>query len=171
MRDDDAVRPRAAVADRGGPREEAGGAAQRTTARRRVVPRDVLAPDGLAVLAFEADRLVAALPIGPHTLLVGRAPECQLRLCDPLVSRRHCAIVPTPGLVLLRDLDSANGCFIGGWRVRWEPVCEGSIVELGNSLLRFVRQGSPEWRLLAPRVGGERAMDADCDASPASRAD
>ena len=51
-------------------------------------------------------------------IVVGRKPECDLRLDHKSVSKMHCVIVKTDGLLLLRDLGSTNGTRVNGQRVR-----------------------------------------------------
>ncbi len=50
--------------------------------------------------------------------LVGRKEDCDLRLDHKSVSKMHCVIVKTDGLMLLRDLGSTNGTRVNGQRVR-----------------------------------------------------
>src|SRR5438552_8025862 len=50
--------------------------------------------------------------------LVGRKEDCDVRLDHKSVSKMHCVIVKTDGLLLLRDLGSTNGTRVNGQRVR-----------------------------------------------------
>src|SRR5437870_8375567 len=50
--------------------------------------------------------------------LVGRKEDCDLRLNHKSISKMHCIIVKTDGLLLLRDLGSTNGTRVNGTRVR-----------------------------------------------------
>src|SRR5947209_16288523 len=50
--------------------------------------------------------------------LVGRKEDCDLCLDHKSVSKLHCVIVKTDGLLLLRDLGSTNGTRVNGQRVR-----------------------------------------------------
>ncbi len=50
--------------------------------------------------------------------LVGRKEECDLRLDHKSVSKLHCILVKTDGLLLLRDLGSTNGTRVNGQRIR-----------------------------------------------------
>src|SRR5713101_8900909 len=50
--------------------------------------------------------------------LVGRKEECDLRIDHKSISKMHCVIVKTDGLLLLRDLGSTNGTRVNGQRVR-----------------------------------------------------
>ena len=51
-------------------------------------------------------------------VLVGRREDCDLRLDHKSISKLHCVIVKTDGLLLLRDLGSTNGTRVNGQRVR-----------------------------------------------------
>jgi predicted component of type VI protein secretion system len=50
--------------------------------------------------------------------VVGRKEECDLRLDHKSISKLHCVLVKTDGLLLLRDLGSTNGTRVNGQRVR-----------------------------------------------------
>src|ERR1700686_5492420 len=50
--------------------------------------------------------------------LFGRDEDCDVRLDHKSVSKLHCVIVKTDGLLLLRDLGSTNGTRVNGTRVR-----------------------------------------------------
>ena len=50
--------------------------------------------------------------------LVGRDEVCDARLDHKSVSKLHCVLVKTDGLLLLRDLGSTNGTRVNGTRVR-----------------------------------------------------
>lgn len=51
-------------------------------------------------------------------IVVGRTEDCDLRLNHKSVSKLHCVIVKTDGLLLLRDLGSTNGTKVNGQRIR-----------------------------------------------------
>ena len=59
-----------------------------------------------------------AIDIHNDLTLVGRKEDCDLRLNHKSVSKMHCLIVKTDGLLLLRDLGSTNGTRVNGLRVR-----------------------------------------------------
>src|SRR5947208_2483434 len=50
--------------------------------------------------------------------IVGRKEDCDVRLDHKSVSKMHCVIAKTDGLLLLRDLGSTNGTRVNGQRVR-----------------------------------------------------
>src|SRR5213596_1784722 len=50
--------------------------------------------------------------------LFGRDEDCDVRLDHKSVSKLHCVIVKTDGILLLRDLGSTNGTRVNGQRIR-----------------------------------------------------
>ena len=50
--------------------------------------------------------------------IVGRKEDCDVRLDHKSVSKMHCVIVKTDGMLFLRDLGSTNGTRVNGTRVR-----------------------------------------------------
>ena len=66
---------------------------------------------------------------------VGRASECQLRLDDSNLSRKHAKLIPTNEGVVIEDLGSTNGSFHNGKRVQRAVARAGD--EIGFDTLRF----------------------------------
>src|SRR4051794_3526018 len=60
----------------------------------------------------------APFDIVKDLVVVGRKEDSDLRLEHKSVSKLHCVIVKTDGLLLLRDLGSTNGTRVNGTRVR-----------------------------------------------------
>jgi len=64
--------------------------------------------------------------------VVGRSPECDYRITNPLVSRRHCYFFKRNDEIWVRDLDSRNGTAINGETLDKEkPVHEGDQLNIG----------------------------------------
>jgi pSer/pThr/pTyr-binding forkhead associated (FHA) protein len=51
-------------------------------------------------------------------VLIGRNEECEIRLDHKSISKQHCLLVKTDGLILVRDLGSTNGTRVNGQRIR-----------------------------------------------------
>lgn len=58
------------------------------------------------------------IEITKDMVIVGRNEICDIRLPHKSVSKLHCVLVKTDGLLLLRDLGSTNGTRVNGSRVR-----------------------------------------------------
>src|ERR1700760_1074006 len=69
-------------------------------------------------------------------IVVGRKEECDLRLDHKSVSKLHCVLVKTDGLLLLRDLGSTNGTRVNGQRVRRAALLPNDTIAVAN--LKFV---------------------------------
>lgn len=55
--------------------------------------------------------------------IVGRGSECDIVLDSSCVSRAHLRLTPEPsGNVKLEDLESSNGTYVGGGRVRFHML-------------------------------------------------
>lgn len=68
-------------------------------------------------------------------LVMGRAPDCDVCLPHPSVSRRHALLERTPLGLRLHDLGSVNGIFVNGRRVLGPtPIHEGERVGIGPLL-------------------------------------
>lgn len=76
--------------------------------------------------------------------VVGRRHSCDL--CIPLtsVSRRHCQLNHDDGILKIRDLDSRNGTYLNGKRIKEAVIQAGNSIKIGP--LTFVLQidGQPQ---------------------------
>ncbi|HEU5054981.1 MAG TPA: sigma 54-interacting transcriptional regulator [Kofleriaceae bacterium] len=68
---------------------------------------------------------------------VGAQEGCDLVLSDRLVSGHHFEILLDEAGYRLRDLDSTNGTFVAGHRVRDVYLNPGTVIYVGESRLRF----------------------------------
>jgi pSer/pThr/pTyr-binding forkhead associated (FHA) protein len=74
--------------------------------------------------------------------LVGRNHDCDLCLNHRSVSKLHCVIVKTDGLLILRDLGSTNGTRVNGQRVRRAALLPND--QLGIAVFKFLVHIGPE---------------------------
>ena len=80
----------------------------------------------------------------PARLLIGSSPACDLRLSDPMVSRRHAALELRGSQLLLTDLDSTNGTFVGELQVQQAFLRGGETVRLGEVRLLVTHAANAE---------------------------
>jgi len=69
---------------------------------------------------------------------IGTSRDNDLVLSDSSISRHHAIVVPqASGPPLLRDLDSTNGTFVGGCRVKETFLSPQNLVQLGRTTLKL----------------------------------
>lgn len=69
---------------------------------------------------------------------VGRGDGVHMRIRDRAVSRMHARLRRTATGFTVEDLDSPNGVFVNGKKIRGATaLVDGAVLELGHSLLRF----------------------------------
>lgn len=76
--------------------------------------------------------------LGPGISLVGRAPECAVRLADPSVSRRHAEINVDGQGLSVRDLGSTSGTLLEGRSVEQARLAPGQSLSFGTVTLQLL---------------------------------
>lgn len=73
------------------------------------------------------------------TTVIGRSPEADVTIAAASISRRHARLVPRTeaGVWGVVDLDSSNGVFVGGTRVRKAEIRDGDTFVLGDVEFRL----------------------------------
>ena len=76
------------------------------------------------------------IPITRDITVVGRREFCDVQVSDASLSKRHCVLVKTEGLLVIRDLGTTNGTKVKGQRVRWAALLPDDRLTLGSYKLR-----------------------------------
>jgi pSer/pThr/pTyr-binding forkhead associated (FHA) protein len=77
-------------------------------------------------------------------LLIGRDPECHLRLASTDVSRKHCLLTLGPAGVAVKDLGSRNGTFVDDFLVSPSGILKpGSVLRVGNMEFKLLGKRRP----------------------------
>ena len=105
----------------------------------------------------------ATLTIDVDPLVVGRDAGAAIVLSDPEVSAIHCELRAASDGILVRDLDSTNGTFIGALRVREAVVTSQAEVVVGRSKLTLLPEAKRRVEVgfsdrFGPLVGGSPRM-------------
>jgi pSer/pThr/pTyr-binding forkhead associated (FHA) protein len=74
------------------------------------------------------------------TLRIGRAPDNDIVVVDPGVSRYHAELRNVAGGYRIVDLASHNGTFVNGQRATDAPLYEGDVVGIGPARFRMAGQ-------------------------------
>ncbi|SCE92957.1 FHA domain-containing protein [Micromonospora purpureochromogenes] len=84
----------------------------------------------------------ASFRLSPRPQVIGRAPTADIVVTDPHLSRRHAEVRLTDAGAVLVDLGSTNGTWLNDRRITGpEQLCDGDVVRLGRTELRFFDPG------------------------------
>lgn len=78
--------------------------------------------------------------IRPEGVRIGRAPDMDVVLNDPLVSRHHAWIGVEAGALVIRDNNSRNGASVNGVRTVFSALDGGDTITIGNHTLDVVKK-------------------------------
>jgi hypothetical protein len=82
-------------------------------------------------------------PSSGTSFTIGRTQDCDLRIADLSVSRRHAQLERGEDGWLLSDLGSHNGTRVNGWLVREPvPVKPGDVLQFGSAVF-LIRDDTP----------------------------
>jgi pSer/pThr/pTyr-binding forkhead associated (FHA) protein len=74
---------------------------------------------------------------------IGRLEDNTFQIAEPSVSSHHCEVVLRGDELLVRDLGSTNGTFVGGDRITEATVKPGQILRLGQVEMRLETDAPP----------------------------
>lgn len=107
--------------------------------RRRTSPR-ADAPLALAVHSGAGAGTVVPLRRGSYT--IGRS-NTRIIIPDPELSREHARLLVTESDIMITDLESANGTYVDGSRVRDAAISTDSVIRCGSSMMTLVFMDLP----------------------------
>ena len=77
-------------------------------------------------------------PITEDGLVVGRGHDCDIRIQDPMVSRRHCRISLQEERIHIEDLGARNTALVNGIPVEQGPLMSGDELAIGRHVFLLV---------------------------------
>jgi phosphoserine phosphatase RsbU/P len=78
-------------------------------------------------------------PLHRKVTLIGRDPSCDVVVATEQTSWRHALIVQSGGAHFLEDLESVNGCYVNGQRVRQRtPLYPGDRIDVSGLSAEFI---------------------------------
>jgi diguanylate cyclase (GGDEF)-like protein len=87
-------------------------------------------------------------PLRDKHLMLGRGDDCDIRIQDNSVSRRHARIEPSPEAdegYIVTDQGSTNGTFVNDRQLEGpQPLHDGDYLRVGNCLYRYLTGGNIE---------------------------
>jgi DNA-binding NtrC family response regulator len=79
-----------------------------------------------------------SLVVGHSPITIGSGSTSEVRLSDPTISRRHLSVTLAENGVVVRDLGSTNGSFVGGARFQELLLGFGAEIQIGQTLLKYL---------------------------------
>jgi pSer/pThr/pTyr-binding forkhead associated (FHA) protein len=92
--------------------------------------------------------------------VIGRSREADLTIIHPMISRRHCQLFESDGLVKVRDLGSLNGTYLGGEQIQEAFLPPGGILTVGPLVFRVEYEASPAAISREPSVNDAQSPGA-----------
>jgi len=83
-------------------------------------------------------------PLPSSVTVIGRRPNCDLWVPLASISRRHCQLSYSDGVLKIRDLGSRNGTFLNGKPVAEAVVKAGDSIKIGPVVFVLQIDGQPE---------------------------
>ena len=103
-------------------------------------------PVGRVIVATEG-RTTQELPLKVGRVIIGRTSDNDLQIDSRFVSRHHCQIITGAEGSVIEDLNSTNGIFVQGRRVRRYNLNDGDIVVIGKHEVMYVDERLARARL------------------------
>ncbi len=95
----------------------------------------------LRALISRVGKTSQTFPLLTDDVSVGCGADNDIQLSDQFISHHHATIVSSSSGSVIRDLDSANGTYVNGRRVRRHALRDGDSIEIGKSSFEFLEKG------------------------------
>ena len=109
------------------------------------------------------------IEIEKDRISIGRAPENDICIVSPFVSRKHAAIIRDGVSTAVVDLDSQNGTYVNSRKIRAQTMNHQDEIKIGYHTIRFLDPDSPT-RVSLNGVGKTRSARPRYMASSAGAA-
>ncbi|MBI5816038.1 MAG: FHA domain-containing protein [Nitrospinae bacterium] len=97
-----------------------------------------MAGQTLFLTVTEAGQETARYEVTQSPVIIGRTQEADVRLDNPLVSRKHAKIHVSSGKLVIEDLGSNNGTLVNGKKVDKVEASPGDEIIIGSFLLGLI---------------------------------
>ncbi len=97
-----------------------------------------------SLLILHGSHMGFSFPLTQERILIGRSSECDIRIDDENISRRHAEVRKIGELFKVRDLGSTNGTYINSRRIVEEKLEDGDLLIINRAVMKFVSSTSIE---------------------------
>jgi two-component system cell cycle response regulator len=92
-----------------------------------------------ALIMLEGDLPGQVFRVKSGRQIIGRRPECDIRVRERAVSGIHAEVIRVRDIVTINDLASTNGTMVNGIRIRNPvPLVQGNLLKIGNCVFKYV---------------------------------
>lgn len=95
------------------------------------------------LVMFKPSGQQKSVPLPKEVTVIGRAPECDLRIPIESCSRKQCELRMEGSTLTARDLGSSNGTFVNSERVETTTLSAGDRLTIGPIVLTVQIDGEP----------------------------
>jgi hypothetical protein len=81
--------------------------------------------------------LAPTIQIQRPVILIGRHPDCDIRIDLPQISRRHCCLAQAYDRLMIRDLGSTNGVRVNGRLIDEVRLHSGDEIAIAQVIYRY----------------------------------
>jgi pSer/pThr/pTyr-binding forkhead associated (FHA) protein len=86
----------------------------------------------MAILVFASDEEIV-FDLDKDTVVIGRKSDCDIMIDDKQISKHHARILKDATHYALEDMESMNGTFINGKRVKRALLRDGDRIKLADN--------------------------------------
>jgi hypothetical protein len=89
------------------------------------------------IVGLEGGQAGQEFAVDDRPVKFGRGPDNDVVVATPLASRVHAELRPEGARYLLYDLDSSNGTWVNGVKIKAHPLEPGDQITIGSEIFRF----------------------------------
>ncbi len=117
-------------------------------------------PVGRLVLTLKGSKVQESYLV-PGRLFIGRTADNDLQIESKYVSRHHAQVITTADGSAIEDLNSTNGVFVRGRRVRRHKLQDNDVVKLGMHEITYHRAEPPGVATMVLPVSDDESEDEE----------
>ncbi len=100
-------------------------------------------------------------------MVIGRHPECAIKLDSNMISRKHAQVTTDKGVHYIEDLGSGNGTFVNGQQIAERTVLKhDDRIKVGPILFHYLSQPPAKSSAKMPPATAQRPNDFGVDFQP-----